>query len=179
MTEWNSDTAEWYAKTYGEYPTNRIAVDALELDEDSFIVDVGCGTGSALRHAAGRVSDGHLIGVDPVPRMIELARERTAGYHWKDRIEFRLGSAENLPVDDTLADFVFSFDSFDHWQDKDQGLAEIRRILKPMGSFVVVKDGGVPGGKRARGEFVDSAIRSSFDLLSDGQVNRYRLKPVA
>jgi len=27
MTEWDSDTAEWYAENYGEYPTNRLAVD--------------------------------------------------------------------------------------------------------------------------------------------------------
>jgi len=36
---------------------------------------------------------------------------------------------------------------------------------------VVVRDGGVPGGKRARGEIVKSAIRSSFDLLSERQFN--------
>ena len=29
MTEWNAETAEWYAGKYGEYATNRIAVGAL------------------------------------------------------------------------------------------------------------------------------------------------------
>ena len=171
MTDWNSDTAEWYAKKYGEYPTNRLAGDALSLTADSVIVDVGCGTGSALRHAASRVPKGDLIGVDPVPRMIELAREHTAEYYPENRIQFRLGSAEDLPVDDALADFVFSFDSFDHWQNKEEGLAEVRRVLTSDGTFVVVKDGGVPGGKMAKIEFLNSAVRAGFVLLSEKQIS--------
>lgn len=90
MTEWNSETAEWYAKNYGEYPTNRIAIDALALEADSAIVDVGCGTGSALRHAASWVPKGDLIGIDPVPRMVELARASTAECNLENRIQYHL-----------------------------------------------------------------------------------------
>lgn len=166
MTDWDAATAEWYAEKYGEYPTNRLAVDALELQANMVIVDVGCGTGAALRHAAARAFNGLLIGIDPVPRMIELARERTAGHATEDRIEFRQGSAERLPVDDFSVDVVFAFDSFDHWQDKERGLAEVRRVLKSSGFFVAVKDGGVPGGEPARSEFVNAATRAGFLLLS-------------
>ena len=114
MTEWDSDTAEWYAANYGEYATNRLAVDELDLAADAVIVDVGCGTGSALRHAASRVIDGRLIGIDPVPRMIEIAREGSDESPASARIEYRVGSAEALPVEDGLADLVFAFDSIDH-----------------------------------------------------------------
>jgi hypothetical protein len=27
MTEWNTETAEWYAANYGDYPTNRLAIE--------------------------------------------------------------------------------------------------------------------------------------------------------
>ncbi len=89
MTEWDSETAEWYAAMYGEYATNRLAVDELDLPQNGVIVDVGCGTGSALRHAASIASKGCLIGVDPVPRMIEIARERSFGHPASSRIEYR------------------------------------------------------------------------------------------
>jgi len=75
MNEWDAETAEWYAANYGDYATNRLAVEALDLEPDSLVVDVGCGTGSALRHASSTITQGSLIGVDPVPRMIELAQE--------------------------------------------------------------------------------------------------------
>ena len=170
MNEWDAETAEWYAANYGDYATNRLAVEALDLEPDSLVVDVGCGTGSALRHAASTVTQGSLIGVDPVPRMIELAQERTAGHPAAPRIEFRLGSAEDLPVDDSAADVVLAFDSFDHWQDKTRGLSEIRRILRPAGKLVVVKDASVPGERGARRALVDALARAGFVVSWEEQI---------
>ena len=31
MSEWNAETPQWYADKYGEYATNRLGVEALEL----------------------------------------------------------------------------------------------------------------------------------------------------
>lgn len=31
MPDWTNETAEWYAQRYGEYETNRIAIDAILL----------------------------------------------------------------------------------------------------------------------------------------------------
>lgn len=163
--EWTAETAEWYAENYGEYATNRLAVDALDLPADAVIVDVGCGAGAALRHAGQRVTTGELIGVDPVPRMAEIAQARAAGHPAQARLDFRVGPAEKLPVDDAVADFVFAFDSFDHWQDKVAGLAEVGRILRPTGQLVVVKDGGVPGGVKAAKAFVAELTKAGFAVL--------------
>jgi trans-aconitate methyltransferase len=74
MSEWNAETAQWYADKYGEYATNRLAVDALDVAPDAVIVDVGCGTGSALRWVAARAPGGELLGVDPVPQMLDIVR---------------------------------------------------------------------------------------------------------
>ncbi|RLW69668.1 MAG: hypothetical protein B6D68_01770 [spirochete symbiont of Stewartia floridana] len=167
MGEWDAETAEWYAKTYGEYATCRLAVDAMEIAPDAVIVDVGCGTGAALRHVACRVPDGTLIGTDPTPRMVEIARERAASHPEGARIDFREGPAEKLPVDDASADIVLAFDSIDHWQNQERGLAEIRRVLKPGGQLAVVKDDGVSGGAEARRAFLDGLAASGFDVTSE------------
>ena len=174
MSVWNAETAEWYAGKYGEHATNSLAVQALDLSPCSVIVDVGCRTGSALRHAAARFTNGTFVGIDPVPRMLEIARDRAASHPSGARIEFREGYAEVLPVEDDAADLVFAFDSFDHWQDKTRGLAEVRRILQPGGRLVVVKDGAVPYGSRARKEFLDALEFAGFaecskqDIAADG-----------
>lgn len=160
MSEWTSDVAEWYAEKYGEYATNRLAIESLEFPPDANIVDIGCGTGSALRHAARRTSNGRLVGIDPVPRMLEIARERARAVAMQDRIEFLLGSAEAVPVDDSFADVVLAFDSFDHWPDKLKGLQEVRRILKPSGRFVVVKDVDSGPGD----DFPQAALKAGFGL---------------
>ena len=170
MPEWDSETAEWYAQNYGEYPTNRLAVDALDLPGDAVIVDVGCGTGAALQHAAVKVRRGHLIGIDPVPRMIEIARERLEGHPAAARIEFREGEAENLPVEDDQADLVFAFDSVDHWRDVDQGLREIRRILRPRGQLVIVKDQGLPGVDEALQRLAAALEREGFEVGDEREI---------
>lgn len=169
MADWNSETAEWYAKNYGEYPTNRLAVDELDLPMDAVIVDLGCGTGSALRHASSQVSDGLLIGIDPVSRMIEIARERTVDHPGSDRIVYRQGTAESIPIEDDFSDFVFAFDSIDHWADKSKGFAEIHRILRPDGKLVLVKDSSVPGASKVREALVDEIQQFNFKVLDKRQ----------
>lgn len=164
MTEWNSETAEWYAANYGDYPTNRLALEYINLPDQSTIVDVGCGTGSALRHAAGKVENGTLIGIDPVPRMIEIAKEMTEKHDLKDQIEFKVGSAEAIPLQNSIADIAFAFDSVDHWHDLQQGLKEILRILKPEGSFIIVKDLGVPGSTKALNTLAQELETAHFHL---------------
>ncbi len=172
LSEWDADTAEWYARKYGEYATNRLTVESLDLTPDMTIVDVGCGTGSALRHAAARVTEGTLIGVDPVPRMIEIALEKTASHPEAGRFEFRVGAAEELPVEDGVADLVLAFDSFDHWQDRTRGLVEVRRVLKPRGRFVVVKDGDLPGGVEARRAFLAELAGAGFEVQREDRIEQ-------
>jgi SAM-dependent methyltransferase len=144
MAEWDSSAAEWYAARYGEYATNRLALGPLEFPSGSVVVDVGCGTGHALRQVAARVAHATLIGIDPVPRMLEIARERTAASPYAGRIEFRPGRAARIPVEDGRAHFVFAFDTFDYWSSADAGLAEVARVLAPEGRFVALKDAGDP-----------------------------------
>ena len=162
MTDWNADTAEWYAANYGDYPTNRLAVEQLDIPDQSTIVDVGCGTGSALRYAAAKMKDGNLIGIDPVPSMIEIAKEISKEKMIDLLIDFKVGSAEDIPLDDVIAELVFAFDSIDHWQDVRKGLHEILRILKPGGKFIIVKDLSVPGAKKALNTLDQQAAAAGF-----------------
>jgi ubiquinone/menaquinone biosynthesis C-methylase UbiE len=172
MSEWNAETAEWYAEKYGDYPTNRLAVNELDLLDHSSIVDVGCGTGSALRHAASMTAGGKLIGIDPVPRMIEIAKELTKKYECKNRIEYRVGSAEQLPIDNDFAKYVFAFDSIDHWQDIDKGLREIKRILQPDGTFAIVKDKSVPGAKKAIKTLMKNLESAGFEISAMKEISK-------
>jgi len=170
MTNWNSETAEWYAANYGDYPTNKLAVEELDLPDQSTIIDVGCGTGSALRYAAAKAKDVVLIGIDPVPRMIEIAKEMTDGQDTDYQIDFKIGSAEDLPVEDSIANVVFAFDSIDHWHDIPQGLKEIHRILKHEGKLVIVKDFSVPGSKQSLISLEQNLDDGSFEIVDKNNI---------
>jgi len=167
VSEWNDETAEWYAARYGEYATNRLAVDALDVARDAVVVDVGCGTGSALRRIAPRVPDGRLFGIDPTPRMIAIARERAAEDPNGHRIEFVVAAAERCPLEDRLADVVLAFDSIDHWKDRTAGLSEVSRLLRPGGRLVVVKDGAAPGSAGSTRELRADLDPCGFAVLEE------------
>jgi ubiquinone/menaquinone biosynthesis C-methylase UbiE len=102
-----------------------------ELQPES-ILDIGCGTGRLLRRAASRWPDARLTGVDPAEGMVKEARRLTPG------AEFQVSLAESLALPDSYADLAFSTASFHHWQDQQQGLRQIARVLRPGGFFVLV-----------------------------------------
>ena len=104
--------------------------------------------------------------------MVEIARERAALHPEGGRIDFREGPAEQLPVEDSIADVVFAFDSFHHWEDRAKGLSEIRRVMKPNGRFVIVKDGGIPGGDAAKGPFLLDLKSSGFEVTLEKSIEK-------
>ena len=73
-----------------------------------------------------------MTGVDPAEGMVKEARRLTPG------AEFQVSLAESLALPDGYADLAFSTASFHHWQDQQQGIRQMARVLRPGGLFVLV-----------------------------------------
>jgi arsenite methyltransferase len=107
------------------------------LGSGEHVVDIGCGAGIDSLIAARMVgSTGHVIGVDMTPAMLAKAR-RAAAETGLDNVEFRDSIAEALPVHDGWADVVISNGVLNLMPDKDTGLSEMARVLKPGGRLQV------------------------------------------
>jgi ubiquinone/menaquinone biosynthesis C-methylase UbiE len=111
-----------------------LAIELSDLRSGDRLVDVGCGAGVAVRRA--RAIGAEAIGVDPARVMLRVARLR-----WRSDpgIDWRIGTAESLPVDDGWAQVVWSLATVHHWADVDAALAEARRVLTPGGRLVVLE----------------------------------------
>jgi arsenite methyltransferase len=99
------------------------------------VVDIGSGAGLDSVIAARSVGyEGHVIGVDMTPEMLERARtsSETIGL---PQLEFRQGLAEELPIPDASVDIVISNGVLNLVPDKLGAYSEIRRVLKPNGTF--------------------------------------------
>ncbi len=113
----------------------RLALAQLPLDEGSWFLDVGCGTGVAVREAANKVGSGKACGVDISPKMLAKAR-RLSDSH--TNAEYKLANSESIPyADATFASVLCTF-SFHHYANPIGAIREIRRVLKPGGTFVLV-----------------------------------------
>lgn len=124
--------------TVGRGPAARLAAELTNVAPGDHVVDVGCGPGTAARHAARLGAT--VTGIDPSTEMRRLARWLTAGRRaiapsitWTD------GRAELLPLPDEFADVLWSLATVHHWPDLDSGIAEARRVLRPGGRFLAME----------------------------------------
>lgn len=145
---WDDAAAEWYAAEYGDHISNAITIYAISLKEDDTMLDIGCGTGTAVRLAAEIMKKGSAIGIDPTPAMIRIAKEQTDASY--SNISFTQGSAESIPFEDKSFSVVTAINSLHHWTKPEKGLKEIQRVLKANGrcfiSDEVVEGGGCGHG---------------------------------
>jgi arsenite methyltransferase len=97
------------------------------------VVDVGSGAGFDSFIAAGQVgASGRVVGVDMTQEMLKKSRATADGLGF-DRVEFREGLAEALPVENGWADAVISNGVINLCADKQSVFAELHRVLKPGG----------------------------------------------
>ena len=114
---------------------NPVALASLEPGQ--VVADLGSGGGIDCFLAAQRVGpEGHIIGVDMTPGMIDAARrnQRAIGL---TNVEFRLGEIEHLPLADSSVDVVISNCVLNLSPDKLEALKEAHRVLRPGGRLAV------------------------------------------
>lgn len=120
----------------------RLVAQLSGLSTADTVVDVGCGPGGAVRHAARLGAS--AIGVDPAPVMLRVARLVTPR---TGSARFVHGNAESLPLPDASATVLWSIACVHHWADVDEALAEARRVLVPGGRLVVIERRRVEGAR--------------------------------
>ena len=110
------------------------------------VLEIGIGSGLNLPLYGAKVST--VIGVEPSPQLLRLARRQRAAAHvWIDLME---GTAEALPLDSGSIDTVITTWTLCTIPDAGRALRECRRVLRPGGSLLFVEHGRAPEPSVAR-----------------------------
>jgi len=113
-------------------------LDASGVKPQSTVVDVGCGTGFLTQHVAMRTqSTGKIVGVDLSQSMLQTAKDNMAKLGLLESVEFKVGDAEKLPVDDCFADAVVGNMILHHCPRPRRAISEMTRILKEGGRLAI------------------------------------------
>ncbi len=96
------------------------------------LLDIGCGTGFWLPRYAETAA--RVIGVEPDPDLRARALCRAMPPH----CSVLAGSAEHLPVADASVDIAHARFAYFFGAGAERGLAEVRRVLAPGGTFIAI-----------------------------------------
>ena len=137
------------------------------LKPGQVVLDLGSGGGIDCFLAGQRVgAEGHVIGVDMTPAMLEKARankERIGA----DNVEFRLGEIEHLPAADASVDVIISNCVINLSTDKPQVFREAFRVLKHGGKLAVsdmVTDGPLPANLKSSLSAWAGCVSGALDI---------------
>lgn len=113
----------------------------LDLPRSARVLEIGCGTGAALRALAHR-SDfaGKAIGVDQCRAFIEAAARFADAERVGDRLTFQLGDAHCLDFPSASFDVVIAHTLVSHVTAPLAVLGEMARVVRP-GGMVAIFDG--------------------------------------
>ena len=110
-----------------------LLIDWLSPEEEMHIIDVAGGTGDVARRFLKRVKGkGKATVCDPNEFMVEEGKKN---HTFKDKIEWIVASAEDLPFKENTFDaYLVSF-GVRNFSNIEKSLGEAYRVLKPGGKF--------------------------------------------
>jgi SAM-dependent methyltransferase len=105
----------------------------LGLKEDSYVIDVGCGSGR-LAKPLSQYLVGRYLGIDIIPELVNHARQVVGRTDWR----FELAQGLSIPEAAGVADMVCFFSVFTHLLHEQTYvyLQEAKRVLRPGGQVV-------------------------------------------
>jgi SAM-dependent methyltransferase len=144
-------------------PTWRpLLVREVSATKPTVVVDVGCGTGTLTTKL---VADGRqVIGVDGDPGILTQAQRKKHA----DRVAWRVGLSDHLPLADGIADVVVMSLLLHHLTTrlKQLSLSEAHRVLRPGGRLLVA-DWGAAHDPMMRAGYLGLQLLDGFENTAD------------
>ncbi|MFC1705000.1 class I SAM-dependent methyltransferase [Nanoarchaeota archaeon] len=144
------EISEGYEELHGEEQLKKVELikQYLKPDSSDKLLDVGCGTGLTTEPWPCK-----RFGVDPAKQLIARARQ-------KDKIEYKIAPAEEIPYPDNHFDYVISITAIQNFEDIEKGLSEIKRVGKDKFVLSFLK-------KSSKADSIKEKINQLFEIKKE------------
>lgn len=159
--------ADNYDSTYdGKFTVKfkKLLCDAVKIDENATVADIGCGNGRLLHSLAEKYSF-YGYGIDISERMIECARQTNPD------MKFYVAKCDSLPLESNTVDVMTVCAAFHHFPDAKAFAKEAARVLK-IGGVIYIADVYLCAVLRA-------IVNPFIKLSPSGDVKIYAPKQIA
>ena len=112
---------------------------AISGIENPLIIDVACGTADSTIELAKIGENVRVEGIDISDGMLKIGEEKVEKLGLKDRITFSVSRAEAIEFQDDTFDAAMVAFGVRNFSDREKGLKEILRVLKPNGTLLILE----------------------------------------
>lgn len=116
-------------------PLYDLTLDIMQPEDNDLILEIGFGTGKFFDKLFARADGLQVSGIDFSEAMIEMAKGQNKEAISSGKLEIKNASSEEVPFPDQSFDKVFCNMVVYFWDRPEPHLKEIRRVLKPGGTF--------------------------------------------
>jgi ubiquinone/menaquinone biosynthesis C-methylase UbiE len=118
----------------------RWGMSRMNIPAPSEIAELGCGGGKNIRDLLIKYPASHVTGVDYSLLSVKKARDYNRDMINSGRCEVVEGDVSALKFEDEKFDMASAFETIYFWPGLDRCFAEVRRVLKEGGHFVIVSE---------------------------------------
>lgn len=115
------------------------AIRRLKKDQPRHILDVATGTADMALMAYKMLKPDHITGIDISTGMLDLGRKKVEKEGLTSKIELLTGDSETINFAENTFDAVMVAFGVRNFENLENGLAEMLRVLKPGGRLVVLE----------------------------------------
>ncbi|MDR1035491.1 MAG: class I SAM-dependent methyltransferase [Deltaproteobacteria bacterium] len=121
----------------GHTPLSKWGLARLETGPDFHVLDIGCGGGKNIARLLERIPLGKVFGLDISPTSVKASVSLNRKAVLDGRADIRQGGSDGIPWPDGSFDAVTAFETVYFWPDWPASFAEVRRVLKQGGTFLI------------------------------------------
>ena len=119
------------------YNLNRECINLLELNDENVVLEIGPGNGAFVQEILQEAKGMNYVGIDISTALVAEASRLNDTQVRKGIAKFECGDSRALPFEAGYFDKVFTVHTIYFWEKPYEHLSEIRRVLKPSGTFCI------------------------------------------